>query len=232
MSRAIRFALFASLAAAVVAGAAIAFGGGSADATSAVKLSNNSADDQRATAEQDSSALTSHDLKCSSGYYVASVEAVMESWGLYPSIKQFTLTCRNIDDKTQSERVSWPDDILYVEGAGFGATDYVRDQGCASEGGFVTGLKVDHDYYIKDLQVRCGEKVITTVGGDQKVKIDNHGYSGDWLFDRTESDDDETNLVCDQGHRVVTGLRIRYKEDSDEIAVTRMQLFCASVELK
>jgi len=218
---------------AVVAAFATFVGTGDASASSAVKLSSNKADDQAASSEQDSSSLSTHELKCSSGYYVASVEAVETTWGLYPSIEQITLTCRNIDDKTDTERVSWPDDILYIEGAGALATDYVREQSCASEGGFVTGMKVDYDYYIKDYQLRCGDQLITTkADGSQSVKIDNHGYSGNWVFDRTESDDDQTNLVCNDSTRVMTGVRVRYKEDSDEIAITRLQLYCALIQMK
>lgn len=218
---------------AIVAGIATFAGTGAAIASSAVKLSSNKADDQAASSRQDSSSLSLHELKCGSGYYVAGIEAVETTWGLYPSIEQITLTCRNIDDKTDTERVSWPDDMLYIEGAGPLDADYVRDQSCASEGGFVTGLKVDHDYYIKDYQLRCGEQLITTkADGSQSVKLDNHGYSGDWVFDRTESDDDETNLVCNDSTRVMTGIRLRYKEDSDEIAITRLQLYCAVLKLK
>ncbi|MCC6386367.1 MAG: hypothetical protein IT302_03170 [Dehalococcoidia bacterium] len=205
---------------------------GIAFAASALELGASSTDDQHASSSQDSTSLDSHDLECPRGYYVANVEAVETTWGLYPSIAQVTLTCRNIDDRTDTERVSWPDDRLYIEGASWFDADYVRDQGCAAEGGFMTGLRIDSDRYIKDLQVRCGEKVISTRGGTRSVKIDNHGYSGDWLFDRTESDDDTASLVCDNGDRVMTGVRLRYKEDADEIALTRVQLICATVRVK
>lgn len=205
---------------------------GVAAAASALDLGATRVDDQHASSSQDSSSLDSHDLECPAGYYVANVEAVETTWGLYPSIAQITLTCRNIADKTESERVSWPDDILYIEGASWFDADYVRDQGCADDGGFMTGLRIDSDRYIKDLQVRCGEKVITTRGGTRSVKINNSGFSGDWLFDRTEADDETASLVCDNGDRVMTGVRLRYKEDSDEIALTRVQLLCAEVHVK
>ena len=228
-----RFVLSGSALLAIIAGFATFAAADTASASSAVKLSSSRPDDQAAAAKEDASSLTTHELKCSSGYYVASVEAVETTWGLYPSIQQITLTCRNIDDKTDTERVSWPDDIVYIEGAGALDADYVREQSCASEGGFVTGMKVDYDSYIKDFQLRCGDQVITNgSGGNQSVKIDNHGYSGDWVFDRTESDDDQKNLVCNDSTRVMTGLRLRYKEDSDEIAITRLQLYCAVITMK
>ena len=205
---------------------------GIAFAASALELGASAADDQHASSSRDSTSLGSHDLECPEGYYVGNVEAVETTWGLYPSIAQVTLTCRNIDDRTDTERVSWPDDVLYIEGASWFDADYVRDQGCGDEGGFMTGLRIDSDRYIKDLQVRCGEKVISTRGGTRTLKIDNHGYSGDWLFDRTEADDDTASLVCDNGDRVMTGIRLRYKEDADEIALTRVQLICATVRVK
>jgi len=218
------------LPAAVVIAGAVFVGATAAGASSAFTLGSAHRDDQAVVSDQDSSALESHDLTCPGGYYVAGVEAVETTWGLYPSIEQFSLTCRNIDDKTETEKVSWPDK-LYVEGASFGSPDYVRDQDCADDGGFVTGLRIDDDAFIKDFQLRCGEGVVSGTGNSAKAKVDNHGFTGDWVFDRTQSDDDQDSIGCNDSHRVVTGLRIRYREDSDEIAVTRVQLSCSPLQL-
>lgn len=184
-------------------------------------VGSSTADSDKAKANQDSNADGGKELKCPRGYYVYGLDVLPANWGTYPSITWIQLWCRS-----PSGAVSTPDFGEFSGGISFPEVSY---DWCHGDPGALTGLKVAHDRYIKDFQVRCGE-VIERSGS---VRIDNHGYSGDWLLDRAQSNDTKTNLVCDPTNgvndKVVTGVRLRYREDSNEKAFTLVQLFCARV---
>lgn len=166
-----------------------------------------------ARSSQDSNHDGSHDLKCGSGKYMARIAGAYGSWGTYPAIEQLWFYCQTFGATPASVRwgtveptgafVPWDDDT------------------CTGTYPAVTGIRVNFDRYVKDIKLRCGD---VSSSGRSITNRFNH----DWLFDHVETNDTQTNLSC-PANQVLTGARIRYREDADETSFTGLQIFCAAI---
>ncbi len=177
-----------------------------------------SVDSDRAKSSQDSNADGTIDLKCPSRSYAYGMAAENTTWGTYPSVTYITVYCRDASGTTSSrtfgDAVCCNQIIAYTCGASSGP-------------GAMSGLKVGHDRYIKDFQLRCG----VIAESSSSVRVTSNAYNGKWYFNKVQNNDTQTNLVCDPTNsvsdKVVTGLRLRYKHDNNEYAVTSVQVICA-----
>ena len=96
---------------------------------------------------------------------------------------------------------------------------------CAGTRGALTGLRVDHGYYIKDFQLRCGT---LTASSERGWEVVSDGYDGKWLLHVEDPDDNQTDLECEP-NQIVTGVRIGYYRESYPTSFTRVQLYCSTV---
>ena len=169
-------------------------------------------DSGRARSNQDSDRDGRFDLKCRDGDYVERVELSGANWGTYPALEQVMLHCDPYIDNPSFGQIGGTAPVHNIEECRNGSHPAL------------TGLKVAHDRYIKDFQLRCGD----VTGSGNQVRIENYGFSGEWMLGLVQNNNTKTNLTCG-ANQVMTGLRLRYKADRDETAVTSVQLFCATV---
>lgn len=224
-SKALLKGLIGTGVAAFVFGGAMLASSGSADATSRYTIGSPVLDDDHASSIKDSSEWGSKDLTCPSNSYVTKFYVYGGTWGTYASMPFIRITCKSATDGSTLTRSAG---FEYESGHTYSEMVFSEDWAdCNSDGGVLTGLKVGYDKYIKGFDLRCGE--INTSGSGKSVT--NTGFKGDYLLDNIQADDEETNLICNDSTRVVSGIRLRYKSDNDEIAPTRVQLYCSVVTI-
>lgn len=185
-------------------------------------MGSSSLDGQYARAHEDDSSFTTVDLKCGSNQRVESVGLRHGGWGLYDSVDRVSIKCVS---------ASSPTTTVATHSAGFssapwGASSTVSYTGCGWDEPFMNGLDVVYDSYVKDFGVHCA----TTADEDENGRALWPQEGSIWVLHEwyTDSNDDNEDLSCNAG-KVMTGLRIRYRSDADEIAVTRVQLYCATI---
>ena len=173
----------------------------------------------RATSNQDVNRDGTRDVKCSSGTYLFAISAYGATWGTYPAVEAVGLWCKS-PSGSEASPVSFG-----TVAAGFPSLPSLGSGRCTGTNGALTGLNVNADRFIKDIKARCGE---IFAGSGQKTRVDDDGYQDSWMLDQVQNNDTQEGLRCGK-RKVVTGLRIRYREDSNETAFTSLQLFCSTV---
>ena len=170
---------------------------------------------------QDANRDGTKDLKCGRGYYVYAVTAEGGAWGLYPAFAAVGLWCRSPGGTQAPARTfgELANELFHPPPVGGSGR-------CEGANGALTGLNVSSDRYIKTIKARCGE---IFAGSGQRTRVDDDGYLESWIIlGPIENNDTQQGLRCGN-RKVVTGLRIRYREDSNETAFTSLQLFCSTV---
>jgi hypothetical protein len=206
--------IFVALGVVAVAGATVAL--------ASTTLSTPSLDGQYAKAHSDDSSFTTKDLICPSNYRVDTVAFRPTSWGIYGSVSRVEIECISPTGRSTS-----------VKTAGFSSTTWDDStplgtrQGCNWDEKYMDGLKVVYDNYVKDAQLHCATTATATEDGEVLWPQEWAG----WVLSEssyTDGNDDSEELRCNAG-KVMTGLRLRYRSDADEIAVTRVQLYCSTI---
>ncbi len=144
----------------------------------------------------------------------------MSHWGAYPSIAVVKLTCKAANGGNERQR-SFGDSPPPA-----GALPALGLAECNGSHAAINGLSVNYDRYIKDFKVRCAE--IRTSGSS--VRIDDDGYDGGWMLNQAQNNDLVEGLRCDDdSEAVLTGVRMQYKRDANETALTSVKLLCSRV---
>lgn len=189
---------------------------------STVWLGSSSLDGQYAKAHKDDSSFTTKDLQCASGSYVSSVSLRNGSWGTYGSVDRVEIECERMSGGSSGTKTAG-----FSDAPSPNLTSLWTEE-CSGDAGqrYMDGLEVAYDNYVKDFRVHCGTEEEDSHGDWSIVTSE---YSG-WVVNgtTTDSDDDMEDLRCNTG-KIMAGIRIRYRSDADEIAVTRVQLYCATV---
>ncbi len=175
----------------------------------------------RAESSQEYKADGHQSLKCGSGEFVYEVLAESRVWGTYPDLSYIRLHC--VAPAGLSEGAGT--DV--ASGSSTGVTGFATAYGgkkCAGTHGAVDGLYVNSDRYTKDIKIHCA--VVVPQSGKAPT-VESLQYSG-WLIGQVESNDVQKSLRCAAG-QVVTGVYIGYKHDSDEYALTSLQLYCSTL---
>jgi hypothetical protein len=192
-------------------------------------------DTQSAAAKKDREGnYKTRDLKCPADARLTTVEAQNSYWGTYRSITWLRITCTLADgNKTTPEagtrRTPNVDNVLSNPVIG---TCNHADGGSKGQnfGDYMTGVRISDDSYTKNLRIQCGTAAIDAAARTFRISSRALGY--DYiLWTAVQNDDRSASLAC-ADDEILTGYKVRYREDLNEAAFTYFQPFCSKVTVQ
>lgn len=206
-----------------------------AAAGAALKIESAHLDTQSAAANKDREGkYATRDLRCPDDARLTTIEAQNSYWGTYRSITWLRITCTLADgNKTTPEAGTRRTPGVYnvVSNPAVGACN-PTDGGFKGQdiGDYVTGLRVFDDTYTKNLRIQCGSATIDSAARTFRITKRALGFDS-ILWTVVQNNDRSATLAC-ADDEILTGFKVRYREDLNEVAFTYFQPFCSKVTVE
>jgi hypothetical protein len=191
-------------------------------------------DTQSAAAKKDREGkYETRELKCPAAARLTTIEAQNSYWGTYRSITWLRITCTLADgNKTTPEAGTrrTPDFDNVLSNPAIGACNHA-DGGFKGQdfGDYMTGVRISDDSYTKNVRIQCGTAAVDSTARTFRIGSRTLGY--DYiLWTAVQNDDRIATLAC-ADDEILTGFKVRYRDDLNEAAFTYFQPFCSKVSV-